>query len=148
MKKKLLFFALLAVAAVGAAAQTVDTRYRIDSINESRWYFVTQKVTTLANYDQEVEEYRKVFSTKEHVTTFADEMLQKLVQDSNSLIAALVAVDSAKARINRAKTTPTISTLVPRRVLASPTQYNEAPADTRRRKSSAPPKRASKRRRQ
>jgi hypothetical protein len=101
--KQLIFLLLLAFT---AQAQTPEIYYRIDSSGVSTWYFTRQVVTSEATGNKVVQEYRTFFASKAAAQVAADTALAVNRRDSIAARRTLVATDSIKARIARAKNKP------------------------------------------
>ena len=100
---KILFFLLLAFS---MQAQIPEVYYRIDSAGTTTWYFTRQVVTTEATGNKAVQEYRTFYPSKSAARVAADTALAVNKRDSITARRTLVATDSIKARINRAKSKP------------------------------------------
>jgi hypothetical protein len=101
--KQLIFLLLLAFT---AQAQTPEVYYRIDSSGVSTWYFTRQVVGTESTGNKVVQEYRTFYATKAAALVAADTALAVNKRDSIAARRSLVATDSIKARIARAKNKP------------------------------------------
>jgi hypothetical protein len=134
-----LLIGLMAAFVPSAECQSsTDITWRIDSLATNRWFFVRRTKITLGNNDEVVGEQRSFFDSKAGVLAHANATLAQISADSAAQRATgAIEIDSARVRIQRAKTTPhTDASSVPRFSLAAPEELNVLPERTAK----APPK--------